>query len=55
VPRAAAAGGGGPRARVRVCGDTDLRVLAEPDEPATADLASRDEHLRREVPPHHGG
>jgi hypothetical protein len=35
--------------------DSDLRVLAEPDEPATADLASRDEHLRREVPPHHGG
>jgi hypothetical protein len=52
-----------PRRRRRAVGppgaarprDSDLRVLAEPDEPGRPTPAGEDEHLRREVPPHHGG
>jgi hypothetical protein len=32
----------------------DLAVLSEPDAPAREEVA-RDEELRRDVPPHHGG
>ena len=52
-----------PRRRRRAVGppgaapheDSGLRLLADPGESVPDDVAAREEELRRDVPPHHGG